>query len=61
MILDIIWNIVKIIEKIVKKYNLSKEETAFFDDKQKNVDAACRYGLKGYLFRSVDDIKKADL
>ena len=47
----------KIFELIVDRYNLNKEETIFFDDKQRNVDSANEYGIKSYLFRSIDDIK----
>ena len=47
----------KIYELIVERYNLKKEETMFFDDKQKNIDAAVEYGIKGVLFKSIDDIK----
>ena len=45
-----------IYERIINKYNLNKNETIFFDDKQKNVDAACEIGIKGVLFKSVEDI-----
>lgn len=47
----------KIYEMIVKRYNLNKDETMFFDDKQKNVDAACEFGIKGVLFRTIEDIE----
>lgn len=47
----------KIYELIVNRYNLNKEETVFFDDKQKNVDAACEFGIKGVLFRTIEDIE----
>lgn len=47
----------KIYELIVNRYNLNKDETMFFDDKQKNVDAACEFGLKGVLFRTIEDIE----
>ena len=45
-----------IYERIINKYNLNRNETIFFDDKQKNVDAACEIGIKGVLFKSVEDI-----
>ena len=47
----------QIYELIVNKYNLNKDETLFFDDKQKNVDAACNFGIKGVLFRTIEDIE----
>ena len=47
----------KIYELIVDRYNLNKNETMFFDDKQKNIDAACEFGLKGVLFRTIEDIE----
>ena len=49
----------KIYELIVSRYNLNKDETVFFDDKQKNVDAACEYGIKGVLFRNLEDIENS--
>ena len=45
-----------IYERIINKYNLNRNETIFFDDKQKNVDAAFEIGIKGVLFKSVEDI-----
>ena len=47
----------KIYELIVNRYNLNIDETMFFDDKQKNIDAACEFGLKGVLFRTIEDIE----
>ena len=47
----------KIYELIVNRYNLNKDETMFFDDKQKNVDAACEFGIQGVLFRTIEDIE----
>ena len=48
----------RIYELIINKYNLDKDETIFFDDKQRNVDAACEFGIKGILFRTIEDIEK---
>lgn len=47
----------RIYEFIINKYALKKEETLFFDDKQNNVDAACEVGIKGILFKTIDDIE----
>ena len=41
----------------VNKYNLIKEETIFFDDKEKNVIAANKVGIKSFVFTSIEDIK----
>lgn len=42
---------------LIDKYNLNKEETIFFDDKEKNVIAARKVGIKAIIFKSIDDIK----
>ncbi|MDO4271930.1 MAG: HAD family phosphatase [Candidatus Saccharibacteria bacterium] len=42
---------------IMKRYNLDSSSTVFFDDKQRNVDAANETGLPARLFSSIDDIK----
>lgn len=47
----------QIYELIVNRYNLSKDETIFFDDKQKNVDVACEFGIKSILFKTIKDIE----
>jgi len=44
-------------ETLVKKYNLFKEESIFFDDKQKNVDAGNIIGIKSIKFNTIEDIK----
>ena len=38
-------------------FNLNKNETIFFDDKEKNVKAAKETGLKSIVFTSLQDIK----
>ena len=48
----------KIFELIIDKYNLNTDESLFFDDKEKNVDASNQVGLKAKLFRSLNDIKE---
>ena len=50
----------KIYELIIKKYNLKKEETIFFDDKEKNVEAAKKCNIKSIKFETIEDIKKFD-
>ena len=47
----------KIFELIINKYKLNKEETIFFDDKQKNIDAANEIGINAVLFRTIKDIE----
>lgn len=42
---------------IIERFNLNKEETIFFDDKQKNIIAAQNEGIKGVVFKSIEDIK----
>lgn len=42
---------------IISKFKLDKEETIFFDDKEKNIIAASKIGIKGVVFNSIDDIK----
>ena len=40
------------------KFNLNKSETIFFDDKEKNVIAACKTGIKSIVFHSIEDIQE---
>ena len=47
----------RIYEIIVNRYHLNPEETLFFDDRQRNVDAACEIGIKGVLFHTIEDIE----
>ena len=47
----------KIFDLIIKRFSLNKSETIFFDDKQKNIDAALKLGIKGILFKKIDDIE----
>ena len=44
-------------ERLIKKYNLSKDETIFFDDKDKNIKAGKEIGIKSIKFTSIDDVK----
>lgn len=46
----------EIYELLIKRFNLVKEETVFFDNTQKNVDAGNRVGIKSVLFKDVSDI-----
>ena len=46
-----------IYELLINKYNLDKEECIFFDDKEINVESANEYGIKSYVFKSIEDIK----
>lgn len=44
-------------EKLFKKYNIEKDESIFFDDKVKNVQAGNEIGVKSVLFKSIEDIE----
>lgn len=46
-----------IYDLLVKKFQLNKRETIFFDDKIKNVKAARQVGIKSIVFHSIEDIK----
>lgn len=48
----------KIFELIIKKYKLKKEETVFFDDKEKNIKAAKEEGIKAFVFKNINDIER---
>lgn len=47
----------RIYNLLINKYKLNKNETIFFDDKGKNINAANEIGLKSILFKSINDIK----
>lgn len=49
----------KIYLKLIKTFNLKKEETIFFDDRQKNVDIGNSLGIKSIKFNNIDDIINA--
>ena len=42
---------------LINRFNLNKDETIFFDDKEKIVKAANEVGLKSYVFTSIIDIE----
>ena len=46
----------QIYELLIKRFNLRKEETVFFDNAQRNVDAGNKVGIKSVLFKDVSDI-----
>jgi len=46
----------EIYELLLQRYNLNKEETIFFDDILKNVEAGNKLGIKSIQFKSVGDI-----
>ena len=47
----------EIYKLILDRYNLNKKETIFFDDREKNVLAANKVGLKSIVFKSIKDIE----
>ena len=42
---------------LINRFKLNKEETIFFDDKEENIIVANSLGIKGIVFKSIDDIK----
>lgn len=46
-----------IYELIIERFDLNKEETIFFDDREKNVIAAQAVGINAVVFRTINDIK----
>lgn len=46
----------EIFEILIKRYDLDKEKTIFFDDSKRNVKAGNEYGIKSYIFNSIDDV-----
>ena len=51
----------EIFDILIKRYNLNKEETIFFDDSEKNVIIGNEYGIKSYVFKSVKRINELGL
>ncbi len=47
----------RIYNLLLDRYHLLKEETIFFDDRRKNVDAAIECGIAAAVFTSIEDIK----
>jgi len=47
---------IKIYNLILDRYNLNKDETIFIDDNAFNVEAARSIGIKGIVYKSVEDI-----
>lgn len=48
----------EIYKLLIRKFNLNKEETIFFDDKEKNVITAREVGIQSVVFHTIEDIKK---
>ena len=46
-----------IYELLINKFKLKKDETIFFDDKEKNVVAANEISIKAVVFKSISDIE----
>lgn len=51
----------EIFDTLIKRFDLNKEETIFFDDSPKNVKAGNEYGVKSYVFNSIKDITALEL
>ena len=51
----------EIFDILIKRYNLNKDETIFFDDSKKNVKAGNEYGIKSYVFESLEIINLLNL
>ena len=51
----------EIFDTLIKRFDLNKEETIFFDDSPKNVKAGNEYGVKSYVFNSIKDITTLEL
>lgn len=45
-------------EVLLDKFNLIPEETIFIDDRQTNIDASNRVGIKGILFTTLQEVKE---
>ena len=48
-------------DALIKRFDLNKEETIFFDDSQRNVKSGNEYGIKSYIFNSIKDITVLEL
>ena len=42
---------------VIDRFGLKKEETVFFDDREKNVISANEVGIKAYVFKDISDIE----
>lgn len=47
----------EIFELLIKRYNLKKNETIFFDNLLRNVEVGEKCGIRSVLFKGIDDIK----
>ena len=43
---------------LMDRYGLKAEECTFVDDNEANVEAACRLGMQGIVFRGAEDLRK---
>lgn len=48
----------KIYEALLNKYNLKAEECVFTDDVKANVDSAKKLGIKAFVFKNTNKLKK---
>ena len=44
-------------ELLLKRYNLNREESIFFDDVKMNVDTGNKIGIKSILYKDINDLK----
>ena len=51
----------EIFDILIKRFDLNRKETIFFDDSLKNVKAGNEYGIKSYVFNSIKDITELGL
>lgn len=46
----------EIYKALLNKFNLNPHECYFIDDKEKNINAAKKLGIDGYIFKNTDDL-----
>ena len=46
----------KIFLTLIKRYNINIEESIYFDDRMKNIEAANKIGITAIKFETIDDV-----